>query len=90
MSKPNESRAPRTGRWASSALLLCLVATPGCTVGPDFRRPDAAAPAQWAGPEPSAQGVTPADAALATWWTAFADSKLTSIVEKAMESNLDL
>lgn len=72
---------------ASLAALAC-----GCTVGPDFQRPEAAAPTHWS------QGLRPAadvsrDAAeekLVRWWTVFGDPMLSSLARRAAAANLDL
>jgi multidrug efflux system outer membrane protein len=60
-------------------------------VGPDFLQPEPKVPATWAGPTPSPgpQPATAAEKDLALWWTVFGDRTLTSLVERAIESNLD-
>jgi NodT family efflux transporter outer membrane factor (OMF) lipoprotein len=68
-------------------LLSCLMLIAGCTVGPDFRAPQTEVPDAWVGPLPP---PTSAEQDLARWWTVFADPILTSLVERAVESNLDL
>ena len=70
-------------------VLLCLAASLGCAVGPDFKPPDMPVPAGWAGPPPL-PAVTPAEKDLANWWTVFDDNKLASLIQQAVESNLDL
>lgn len=76
------------------ALLLALLA--GCTVGPDFKSPDANTPAAFAGLDPSAQvsnlTTTPAakPADIAAWWAQFNDPALTSLITRASTSNLSL
>ena len=70
-------------------LLLCLGASSGCAVGPDFKPPEMAVPAGWAGPPPL-PAVTPAENDLACWWTVFDDKMLASVIQQAVESNLDL
>jgi multidrug efflux system outer membrane protein len=69
-------------------LLLCLVLLAGCKVGPNFKPPESPVPNQWIGPLPPTP--TPAEADLARWWTQFEDPRLTSLVERAVGSNLDL
>ncbi|WP_353204491.1 efflux transporter outer membrane subunit [Sphingomonas sp.] len=53
----------------------------GCTVGPKYQAPTLAVPPSFAEPQGSAAGtrVDPA-----RWWTAFGDSTLTSLVERAL------
>lgn len=69
---------------------LCLAALGGCTVGPDFVSPSTEVPKAWAQPttRPATQPAEAPD--LARWWKAFNDPLLSSLVERAMESNLDL
>lgn len=65
----------------------CLLLA-GCTVGPDYRAPDLAVPAGWNTAPPQAAAAPSAD--LAHWWTRFDDPQLTSLVDRAFRSNLDL
>lgn len=59
----------------------------GCTVGPDYRRPDVPMPARWS--EPS--GGTQVAAPLASqWWKLYGDTELDALIERAIKSNLDL
>ena len=71
---------------------LGLVLLSGCMVGPDFKRPQVSVPAGWSGPAAATPPRTtaPADQELAGWWTLFQDPTLTELVEKAVQSNLDL
>jgi NodT family efflux transporter outer membrane factor (OMF) lipoprotein len=60
----------------------------GCTVGPDFRKPQAEAPEQWSGvPQP---GISTQTEQVIEWWRVFNDSQLNSLIERAVASNLDL
>lgn len=70
-------------------VLLCLAASLGCAVGPDFKIPEAPVPAEWAGPPPL-PAVTPAEQDLARWWAVFDDKLLASLIQESLESNLDL
>jgi NodT family efflux transporter outer membrane factor (OMF) lipoprotein len=58
----------------------------GCLVGPDYKPQDPNAPAGWAG----TKNVSSPDTMLLKWWTEFNDVNLTSLIERAMKSNLDL
>ena len=62
----------------------------GCTVGPNYRPPEASAPPAFAGPQPqTAQpGARPVD--LARPWAAFGDPVLTDLVERAIRDNPDI
>jgi len=76
--------------WALGVgLLVGLTAMAGCTSGPNFRPPDPCVPAGWAGVTP-ARGESSTEGDLTQWWTAFKDPTLTSLVERAVQSNLDL
>ncbi len=76
-------------KWVPVVLLLA-----GCAVGPDFRPPETPVPAGWSGVgADSAQQTsitTPQPAELVDWWKTFDDPMLTSLVEQAIASNLDL
>jgi multidrug efflux system outer membrane protein len=68
------------------AIIVCLLFITGCTVGPDYKPQDVNAPAQWVG----TKNAESADKVLLQWWTEFSDPNLTSLIERAMKSNLDL
>jgi len=85
-------------RAAIAVLPLALLA--GCLVGPDYRRPAVSTPDGWGElapiPPPRPDGK-PAEASTAVeggvpeaWWHAFGDDELTSLVDRANASNLDL
>ena len=64
-------------------LIALLLA--GCTtVGPDYREPQMAVPASYM--EPAANGEFQLD----HWWRGFGDAQLTTLVEQALEQNLDI
>jgi NodT family efflux transporter outer membrane factor (OMF) lipoprotein len=71
-----------------------LMALAACTVGPDYVKPAPSMPGDWAekgaGADPAASRVTSQAAAVAEWWKTFKDDELTSLVERAATSNLDL
>lgn len=65
----------------------------GCTVGPDYHSPQVSMPAGWVSPTsaPSTQSAaTTRPAGLERWWTAFGDKTLQSLVERAIDGNLDI
>ncbi|WP_174301150.1 efflux transporter outer membrane subunit [Caulobacter sp. S45] len=79
------------------AALLAGAAVCACTVGPDYRRPDMAAPPayQEIGTRKDAPlsqpAVAPVDEVqVASWWKQFNDPLLDQLVERAMAGNLDL
>jgi multidrug efflux system outer membrane protein len=69
-------------------LLSCLIFLAGCMVGPNFQPPQTPVPNEWVGPVPPPP--TAAEQDLAQWWTVFQDPTLRSLVERAVQSNLDL
>ncbi len=63
----------------------------GCAVGPDYHPPQTTMPAHWAGPAPpDAAKPSPAAADLTRWWKGFGDPALSSLVDRAVRSNLDV
>ncbi len=67
---------------AACAMLLCLT---GCSIGPDYVRPEVAEYANWQleyqGNEKLADGK---------WWQQFGDPVLDSLIEEAVQNNLEL
>ncbi len=68
-------------------LLLNLMAA-ACTVGPDYHPPVVATPTRWVETLPQSPGANTTD--LAHWWRGFQDEKLNSLIERALQGNLDL
>ena len=70
------------------ATTLALLVT-GCTVGPDYVRPELATdvPATFAADSTAAPDSIPP---LDRWWTAFGDTLLDGLVDEALTGNLDL
>lgn len=74
------------------ALVLCVLLA-GCTVGPDYKKPDTPMPASYSAPTqttaplslPVAESVD-----LSAWWQQFHDFELESLISRAMAQNLDL
>ena len=76
----------RSGAAASVLLLLAG----GCTVGPDFKRPDPPQVQRWqngAAADPRVSFTTDPDP---RWWAAFGDPVLTELTETAIRQNLDV
>ncbi len=77
----------------TTLLLFCFFMV-GCAVGPNFVPPRTQVPETWEAQEvvgPAQESKTtlaPAD--LAGWWRSFQDPTLTSLVETALATNLDL
>ena len=76
----------RISMLSSLVLVSCVIA--GCAVGPEYRRPDVEVPERF-GSAPATQPATQ-PVSLARWWTSFNDPLLTSLVERAIEGNLDV
>ena len=70
-----------------SLALFCVILPAGCTVGPNYARPPAAVPSQFAEPNTAA---TISDAELASWWRVFNDPQLDVLVNHALAQNLDV
>lgn len=75
------------GRQAPRVLpALCAVALlAGCTLGPDYKRPDVPLPPAW-----RAEVIDTADLANTEWWHAFGDADLDRLIETALAYNKDL
>jgi NodT family efflux transporter outer membrane factor (OMF) lipoprotein len=56
----------------------------GCAVGPRYERPEIAVPKAFS------EGKAEAPASFARWWTGFRDPVLDSLVQRAVEGNLDV
>lgn len=78
--------------WAQGAgASIALVVLAGCTVGPRYTPPTADIPVGWkalAGPNAPAS-LTPQPIQDEAWWRSFGDRELTSLVERALEANLE-
>ncbi len=72
------------GPAAASAFLFLAA----CTVGPNYEQPRYAVSPGWK--EGQQSGVVSQPAELSRWWSAFNDPMLNSLVERAIQSNLDL
>lgn len=73
-----------------SPLLLGLVLA-GCTLGPDFQRPDSQAPQQWAALQGEAAPSQPqAEPLELRWWESFHDARLSALIQRVADNNLDL
>lgn len=65
--------------------LMTAVFLAGCTLGPDYRRPDVPVPQTWRSPAEGAGSL--ADIA---WWELFPDDTLRTLIREALEANKDL
>jgi outer membrane protein, multidrug efflux system len=71
------------------ALLFAVVLLAGCTVGPDYRRPELAVPADFRGKAPDAP-AGPASVGDLLWWQIFQDETLQSLIRTCLVENYDL
>ncbi len=80
-------------------LFAALSACAGCAVGPDYRRPDTPAPAQFTrqplstttgSDSGSPQTWSSSEAIAKTWWQVFGSAALNARVERALAHNPDL
>ena len=67
-------------------ILFTLVLLAGCSIGPDYKRPDIDVPEQWRVMDYPAA----ADAANTLWWKQFDDPVLDALVDTALRENLDI
>jgi outer membrane protein, multidrug efflux system len=83
-------------KWHHSglAVLACAcVLFSGCSVGPSYRRPDIAVPAQWhesARAQASGQDAPASVWPAADWWQGFRSAKLDELIVEAERNNDDL
>ncbi|MGN8275636.1 efflux transporter outer membrane subunit [Pseudomonas sp. SMN5] len=72
------------------ALLVGASLMAGCTVGPEYQRPDAELSDRFLGQSSVEQRRGTTQASLTTWWEGFGDPALNDFIAKALEQNLDL
>jgi len=71
------------------ALLLSALLLAGCTVGPDYRRPELSVPADFRGRAPDAP-AGPESLGDVNWWKIFEDESLQTLIRTALTENYDL
>src|SRR5204863_4235624 len=65
-----------------------VFALASCAVGPNYKRPQVSVPNQWT-VEPT-RGTSSKQPVTDEWWSSFNDPELSSLIERAVEKNLDL
>jgi NodT family efflux transporter outer membrane factor (OMF) lipoprotein len=94
-----EHRIPERGPCRLFAIELAALSIAalcgGCTVGPNYRRPDTQVPKAWSAA--SAPGASSVESRPVTrafdgrrWWSVFKDPVLDGVIDEAMRQNLDL
>lgn len=81
----------RPSRWLGR-IALCAVLTPGCTLGPDYHRPDLPATARYT-PQPvtlTGQHLKLDRDIPSEWWGLFRSPKLKVLIAEALAHNPDL
>jgi outer membrane protein TolC len=86
--------------WARTAgvivrplTIIWMVTTmAGCSaVGPDYKPPDIATPAEWShGLRRGLSGTAPEAEMLVRWWTTLGDADLANLIARARAGNVDL
>ena len=70
-----------------NSVLVALVLS-GCAVGPNYRRPEVQLPSQFHQAQFANNEAKASD--LEKWWMSLKDPELDSLIERAVQSNLDL
>jgi len=71
-------------------IAIALMLLTGCTVGPNYKRPQINAPDAYRGLDPNAPPQTTASIADEKWWTVFDDQQLQALIHKAITQNYDV
>jgi outer membrane protein, multidrug efflux system len=74
-------------RLSSLLFLLVGLIAAGCTMGPDYRRPEVAVPSTFRGAPPEALQQSFGDL---EWWKVFQDERLQTLIRTALEQNYDV
>lgn len=69
-----------------TSLLLALILSAGCAMGPNYKRPEVATPDQYRGAEKPAADVSLADK---PWWDLFQDENLKGLIDEALKNSPD-
>ena len=79
---------------ARATALAAAILLDGCTMGPNFHRPETTPPPSWAGAASAPADLPSKPVARAydgrLWWSVFKDPVLDGLVDEAMQQNLDL
>ena len=90
MIDPNapKSAARRSWMLAGALLCCCALAASGCAVGPDYRRPAVATPAQFKEAGDWKLADPRDEVARGPWWNIYQDPTLDALEDRLARSNL--
>ena len=69
---------------------LLVMSLSACTVGPDFKKPEAQQVTEWSKPSNAAPSQATDETMNERWWEVFNDPKLSALSQRALTDNLDL
>ena len=85
LAKPQGGIMAAVWRHKTLACLTAAAGLVGCTLGPDYKRPEVPPATAW-----RVEILDAADLANTAWWHAFGDAELDSLIETALDANKDL
>ncbi len=71
-------------------LLVAVLLSPGCMVGPNYQRPKVDAPVTYRGPDNSQAPSNTASIGDEKWWAVFKDPQLQALIRTALKQNYDV
>lgn len=89
-----ENKMGRASRKFLKAMMACALFLGGCTVGPNYKRPNTDVPASYRTLPPAEPVVTPAASSTQSlgdqkWWEVFQDEQLQKLIRAALQQNYD-
>ena len=76
-------------KWVKSiSVLFFSVLLTACAVGPNYKRPQVSVPNEWT--IGSARGTSTKPLQTEEWWLSFQDAEVTSLIQRAIDRNLNL
>ncbi|TMG77353.1 MAG: efflux transporter outer membrane subunit [Betaproteobacteria bacterium] len=82
--------SPAAGGRMSRAIVVLVVLLAGCMMGPDYRKPEVAAPAQYKELEGWRQASPGDELPRGSWWTVFGDATLDELMKRVDISNQNI
>jgi NodT family efflux transporter outer membrane factor (OMF) lipoprotein len=79
-------RRPSVVHRTGAAVLGLALVLSGCTLGPDYRRPELELPDAWSAADPNRKPAWPAT----DWWRGFASPQLDDFMDEARRANYDI